>query len=79
MRIELVRTVKYSAELEDIYETFDWEDIRCQYDLKPWEGMTSAQVQDSVTEEITNMMMSDIDELLSEDDDDFNFNIYGGL
>lgn len=79
MRIELVRTVKYSADLEDIYENFDWDDIRSQYDLKPWEGMTSAQVQDSVTEEITNMMMSDIDELLDEDDDDFDFNIYGGL
>ena len=79
MRIELVRTVKYSADLEDIYETFDWDDMRSRYDLKPWEGMTSSQVQDCVTEEITNMMMSDIDDLLEEDDDDFNFNIYGGL
>jgi len=79
MRIELVRTVKYSADLEDIYEEFNWDDIRSSYDLKPWEGMSSAQVQDSVIEEITNMMMSDIDDLLSEDDDDFDINVYGGL
>jgi len=25
------------------------------------------------------MMMSDIDELLSEDDDDYDINVYGGL
>jgi len=79
MRIELVRTVKYSADLENIYENFDWEDIRAGYDLKPWEGMSSGQVQDSIIEEITNMMMSDIDDLLSEDDDDFDINVYGGL
>ena len=41
--------------------------------------MSSGQVQDSVIEEITNMMMSDIDELLSEDDDDYDINVYGGL
>jgi len=79
MRIELVRTIKYSADLEDIYEEFNWEDIRASYDLKPWEGMSSAQVQDIVIEEITNMMMSDIDSLLDEDDDDFDINVYGGL
>jgi len=41
--------------------------------------MSSGQVQDSIVEEITNMMMSDIDELLSEDDDDYDINVYGGL
>jgi len=79
MRIELVRTVKYSANLEDIYEEFNWDDIRASYELKPWEGMSAGLVQDAITEEITNMMMSDLDSLLDEDDDDFDINVYGGL
>jgi len=79
MRIEVIRKVKYSGDLEDIYENFDWNDIRSGFDLKPWEGMTRDQVHDTLVEEISNMFMSDIDELLEEDDDDFDLEIYGGL
>ena len=79
MRIEVVRKVKYSGDLEDIYENFDWEDIRSSYDLKPWEGLTESQVYDTLVEEISNLFISDIDDLLSEDDDDFDLEIYGGL
>jgi len=79
MRIEVTRNIKYSADLEDIYDHFDWEEIRSGYDLKAWEGMDRNQVYDSVCEELTNLFMSDIEELLEEDDDDFNIEIYGDL
>ena len=79
MRIEVTRQIKYSGDLEDIYDNFNWEDIRSSYDLKPWEGMEQHQVHDALMEELSNMFMADIDELLEEEDDDFNIEIYGGL
>ena len=48
MRIEVTRQIKYSGDLEDIYDNFNWEDIRAGYDLKPWDGMSAGLVQDAI-------------------------------
>jgi len=79
MRIEVVRKVCYSADLDDIYDQFDWDSIRESYGVKPWEGLTRNQVHDALCDELTNMFMSDIECLLDEDDDDFDLEIHGEL
>ena len=51
MRIEVVRKVCYSADLDDIYDQFDWDSIRECYDVKPWEGLTRNQVHDALCDD----------------------------